>query len=310
MQTLKLCCVLLIIFLLVQKDYKPHFVYMQQKWIAYYNSGMIKYINSHTFKTIEKHHKSLELNLETMTNSYFTFAPKFKHLYDNNILSTPATTREHLIKLLPFCHELLKLITPHITWNGKNVNFNDCCVIDVLNYSGAYFPKLHNDMEWTYLSENTPGFQVWYLIKNDENEKGNMFISKIHDKCGIQQISMTQNMLFFKNNGSILKNGSPSNDAFVASLKKPSLKYVNIKPGECLVFHKNLLHMSDPRKIDGKRVAINFRVAVCPKRKMTFRNVKNDMYLRFKNPNMKKYIDQIPTNANTYSFPVSQFELA
>lgn len=288
------------------------FVTLQSMKIKYENLDLVNFIKNHTFENIQYNTgKKLELNLEKNDKTkcaYFVIHPLIIN-YNRGMLSTPAKSKSSLNRFIPFCTELLTNILPHIELNGKSVSLDDCRIIDILNYSGSLFPKLHNDLEWTYFSPDTSGFQVWYLLKNNNVEQGNMFVSKIHESCGVQQTEMINDELLFHNNGAFLKNGKPLNEKFSLYLSDLDLKYVNIKEGECFVFHKNLLHMSDPRT-SRTRIAISFRVAVCDKKgKLTVNNVKNDNYLRFKNHRIAHYINQIPDDCSSKEFPISQFEL-
>lgn len=234
-----------------------------------------------------------------------------KQKYDNEKLSKPVNGLHVSKYIMSFCKELLSNILPHIRVKGERINMNDCSIIDILNFKGSYFPKIHNDLEWTYFSSNTLGFQVWYLVKNDSDYKGNMFLSNMVPICGTQQTKSTGNKVFFKFNGGHWKHDNqPTNDfkPFASNLSDLNLKYVNIDAGECLVFHKNLLHMSDPRNTE--RVAINFRVAIHDKfGKLTINNTKLDSYLRYKNPKLKKYINSITPDKREESFHIGLFDL-
>lgn len=289
------------------------FVLAQQKLIKYKNFNLVNYIEEHAFPNINFNDKSiLELKSSTNAVNHFVLTPELTGKYDKHVLSIPAKD-DHLLKnLVPFCDDVLKSIVPLIRLNGNPIAHKDCRVVDILNYSGAYFPKLHNDLEWTYFSEDTPGFQVWYLLHTEDTKRGNMFLSIMQEQCGIQQVEMKNDEeLVFINNGSTLKDNTPSNESFSIPLSEINLEYVDISPGQCLVFHKNLLHMSDPRINHSNRVAINFRVAICDSSgKLALKNVKNDLYLRFKNPKIGRYIKSIPDNVHQMKFRIGRFELA
>ena len=139
-----------------------------------------------------------------------------------------------------------------------------------------------------------------------------MFLSNMHPICGIQQTnSKSTEEVFFKLNGAHWKHDNqPTNnfEPFTCNISDLNLKYVNIDAGECLVFHKNLLHMSDPRNT--QRVAVNFRVAIHDKFvKLTINNTKLDNYLRYKNTKLKKYIDSITPDKREESFHIGLFDL-
>ena len=46
-------------------------------------------------------------------------------------------------------------------------------IFDVIDFSGAYFPSVHTDIEWNKVKND--GFQLWSLLEN-KNKTGNLFI--------------------------------------------------------------------------------------------------------------------------------------
>lgn len=281
--------------------------------------------NDNTDNTDNKDHdKVLELNLNLynlesekendnnyQNNYYFVIKPTFKNNYDPKKLSRPVSGFSVSKHIMSFCKDLLQNILPQIRLNGQRIGIENCSIIDVLNFQGSYFPKIHNDLEWTYLSEETPGFQVWYLVQNDHDDKGNMFLSSLASKCGIQQVEMKNDHVVFNINGARWKhNNQPTNNIkpFAIPVSNLDLKYVNTSAGECLVFHKNLLHMSDPRNT--RRVAVNFRVAIHNKQgELVINNTKLDNYLHFKNAKLKKIITSIPPQNKQKAFKIGLFDL-
>lgn len=147
---------------------------------------------------------------------------------------------------------LLEKMLLHINVNNRNININDCVVIDLLKSDVQSFPSIHTDIEWS-IFDNSYGFQAWYLYKNDDSV-GNMFlletdIVKPHSYLRYSENSVSQ---FEHSDGSII-------DTLTYSDVNPKVKYLNMKGGECLLFCKNLYHMSDFRK-SKYRYSINFRV--------------------------------------------------
>lgn len=110
-------------------------------------------------------------------------------------------------------------------------------------------------------------------------------------------------IIYFTNNGTT----SSHDRTFQRHVSEIDLKYVNMVPGQCLLFHKNLLHMSDPR---GKK---NQRVAVQSKHDpgtLTVKNVPSDNYLTFVNPRLHSLVKQIPRHLKEKNFKVGLFDLA
>ena len=123
---------------------------------------------------------------------------------------------------------------------------------------------------------------------------------------------MLLNLIFlFLRQRAFWNDGTPVNgkEKFGMPLSEVKLRYVNIRPGECLVFHKNVLHISDPRET--RRVAINFRVAICDEEgQLAFNNVKEDLYLKFKNRKMRSHTRSIARHLRSQHFRVGFDELA
>ena len=133
---------------------------------------------------------------------------------------------------------------------------------------GAYFPSLHWDTDWC-MFPGAEGFQVWYLLESHaEDGEGNMFIAR--DCAALRpddppvrlvarggRVRKTLNKYLFRE--PVL--------AEYASVEELGLRleYLAMAPGECLVFSKRTLHMSDPRPERTRRLALNFRVVVRPR---------------------------------------------
>jgi hypothetical protein len=152
---------------------------------------------------------------------------------------------------------LLSGILPHVHLKNRKLTIEDCVIVDLFVPKGSLFSKMHTDVEWDIFNKSD-GFQVWYLIENDK-PFGNMFILNTnHVK--------TPTNLIIKKNGKINQepNGDINNNQSILldeSIRDDPMYYLDMKPGECLIFGRNLYHLSDFR--DGhSRSAINFRVVI------------------------------------------------
>lgn len=158
------------------------------------------------------------------------------------------------------------ILTEILKKMGKSLH--DVCIVDVFDFKGSYFPSAHTDLEWETF-HNADGFQVWYLdSNNDENNHGNMFVldneylyKKYHNKPfflrkknkEIQVIrNIPDNVTWQKDIYEVIHE-----EEFKRTTK---VKYLDFKAGNCLVFKKNVMHMSDYRGRNFDRRAINFRV--------------------------------------------------
>lgn len=162
---------------------------------------------------------------------------------------------------------------------------NDLFIYDALDFSGAYFPSAHTDIEWNKIKND--GFQIWSLIKND-SPTGNMFIfynKYLYDKYKDHAIFLRM----YKQNGkdciAVIKNCKYSEflnfinkkyiyellsiEEFIKSTKK---YYLDFKSGDSLLFKKNVIHMSDYRNQTNHRQAFNFRVAIKHNNKLKISN--------------------------------------
>lgn len=152
---------------------------------------------------------------------------------------------------------LLSGILPHVHLNNRKLTIEDCVIVDLLVPKGSYFSSIHTDVEWDIFNKSD-GFQVWYLIENDK-PVGNMFI------LNTNHVKPATN-LEFKKNGKIIQvpNGYINNNQNILldeSIRDDPMYYLDMEPGECLVFCRNLYHLSDFRARNS-RSAINFRVVI------------------------------------------------
>lgn len=150
--------------------------------------------------------------------------------------------------------DLIKSIISHMNINGKKVNLEDCVVVDLLRSKGQYFKSFHTDIEWGVFDKSN-GFQIWYLYEN-EKQHGNMFI------IDTDKVIPSSELVFTKKNIKIRKQCSKSHITNIHySDIVNNIKYLSMKPGQCLIFGKSLYHMSDIRP-SPTRHAINFRVII------------------------------------------------
>jgi hypothetical protein len=153
-------------------------------------------------------------------------------------------------------YKLLEKILTNIHINGQLVDINNCVVFDLLFSNIQLFPSIHTDIEWNLLNKSN-GFQVWYLYKNND-QVGNMFLIETDNV-----LSNTYLVYNKDNTINIYEQCSKKNVGNYNNTNKlnPSVKYLDMKDGECLIFGKNLYHMSDYR-LSTYRYSLNFRVII------------------------------------------------
>lgn len=153
-------------------------------------------------------------------------------------------------------YKLLEKILPNINLNGNQVNINKCIVLDLLYGSLQLFPSIHTDTEWNIFNKSDC-FQVWYLYKNND-KVGNMFLFET------EHVVPSSNLVYNKDNSiNIYEQCSNKNIAHYNNINKldTHVKYLNMHDGECLIFGKNLYHMSDYRQ-SKYRYNLSFRVVI------------------------------------------------
>jgi hypothetical protein len=251
----KLLCVILIVIIL--------FIIFKNKLFdlgvsTYLKTKMYLHFNSHKYlcRNFFKIHKNIEnINYTHFINTKPINANNksineykildMKYLYENvkNTINHN-DVNENLYKILNECLKNVKL-------NEKDININNCVICDLLYSNVQSYPYFHSDIEWG-LFNNSDGFQVWYLFENEDNV-GNMFLL---DTPHVIQSSFLE---FEKNK---IKIHSQGDIKYIKDLKDEySVKYLDMKKGECLIFGQNLYHMSDFRK-SKNRYSLNFRVII------------------------------------------------
>lgn len=153
-------------------------------------------------------------------------------------------------------YKILKSLITHVNINGKKIDIDRCVFVDVLYSNLQSFPALHTDNEWGVF-DKSDGFQVWYLYENDENI-GNMYLLET-------DYVLPSSFLVYNEDGTVTmydQCGDKEIKTFSDKTKlKADIKYLKMKSGECLLFGKNLYHMSDYRK-SKYRYSVNFRVII------------------------------------------------
>jgi hypothetical protein len=145
--------------------------------------------------------------------------------------------------------------------------FADGCVME----RGAYFPSLHWDTDWN-LFPHADGFQLWYLLESHADEsEGNMFLARTPELRSDDPPAR----IVASRSGSVRKTlnkylyAEPTIKVYdsIDELQL-SLEYLAMQPGDCLIFSKRTLHMSDPRphlrNLDVRRLALNMRASAPP----------------------------------------------
>jgi hypothetical protein len=151
--------------------------------------------------------------------------------------------------------KIVELFLPHVHLNGKSIDIDNCVLVDLLYSNIQTFPLIHTDIEWGVFNESD-GFQIWYLYENDDSV-GNMFIletDQVQPSTCLHYIKDNRVELQEQCGGNIIKTYNNSDI-------KPTIKYLDMREGECLIFGKNLYHFSDHRK-SKYRYSINFRIVI------------------------------------------------
>ncbi len=173
---------------------------------------------------------------------------------------------------------LLISLLPHIRRDQLSVALQELVYFDMFYERGAYFPLVHTDGNWLQFP-GADGFQVWYMMEENDNDGGNMFMAHTNDlhKDDLPVIYVQSD------DGTIMKrindfDRSLDNDIPVktfSSFNETGLefRYLDMHAGDCLIFSKRTLHVSDPRPflagLSVKRRALNVRIVLRDKGKDT-----------------------------------------
>ena len=131
----------------------------------------------------------------------------------------------------------------------------DAVVFDVLEHVGAYFPSIHTDTEWNSVMSHG------YIFENPILEKTlnhSFFIrSQGEELLLVKSCARAEYYHRYGVNPRYIL-GRMSIEQFVRTTK---MYYLDFEPGDCMIFKKNLIHMSDYRDNTKLRKSFNFRVA-------------------------------------------------
>ena len=170
-------------------------------------------------------------------------------------------------------HEALDILVsdvvlPNIHRGRSLVSLEQLVYFDLVSERGAYFPNIHWDTNWLQFP-GADGFQIWYLLEENDGKGGNMFMVNTND---LQEDDPPVRYVPDKNVGIVktFHDGSvPESPLKVFSTFNESgleFQYLDMHAGDCLILSKRTLHMSDPRPLlagnPPKRLALNFRVIV------------------------------------------------
>jgi len=179
---------------------------------------------------------------------------------------------------------LVALALRHVASRGRRkpkVTMDDVIMFSDSWQPGGYYPHIHWDTDW-YGFPEMEGFQLWYLLENHwEAGLGNMFMLdsaavKGHDNPVRFEIRGGRVMMLEHPSAGDVSTRPEYPQRSFGSLSEMGLRsvsYLDMKPGDCLVFSKRTLHMSDPRPyLQGHAVtrhAINARVVLRPEGRRT-----------------------------------------
>ena len=185
---------------------------------------------------------------------------------------------------------------------------SDLVVFNAVYHSGGYFPSIHTDQEWNRITNE--GFQVWCLEYNRNASKiGNMFIfenSYLDAKYKNTKYSLRvfgDEIVVFKNCLGVSTLSGTIKQKFVldrlsVEFWKATTKmyYLDVEPGDCVVFDNTVAHMSDYRDKTKLRKAFNFRVAIKNLEKQLHYNKQSCGYVHstrrtLDNPSMYQLVD-------------------
>ena len=154
---------------------------------------------------------------------------------------------------------------------------------------GGYFPHLHWDTDWFAFPE-VDGFQLWYLLENHwEPRQGNMFMVQspvVHAGSTPVRFEMRGGRVVMVHHPGA---GDPVVESPFRSFNSlqemgADFSYLDMRPGDCMIFSKRTLHMSDPRPVlKGHAVtrhSVNVRALVRPEGKATVNFWPNNIYAR------------------------------
>ena len=123
------------------------------------------------------------------------------------------------------------------------VSLQELVYFDMFYERGAYFPLVHTDGNWLQFP-GADGFQVWYMMEENDNDGGNMFMAHTND-LHTDDLPVIYGQ---SDDGTIMKrindfDQSLDNDIPVktfSSFNETGLefRYLDMHAGDCLIFSK------------------------------------------------------------------------
>ena len=275
-------CIIIIFKNLVNiLKYLRLYIYAKKQVLKLYKNRMIiqhNYLNNNFYKIFPKE-KIRNINYKDFKNDYKVNIDKnLKNQYKIANLKNILPLMNKLYKeqnLLDYklLNNIFKEILKHVHLNGKKINIEDCVILDMIMSEGGYFPGFHTDVYWNTFDDNH-AFQIWYLLDNNE-DKGNMFILPVNFVEQGTFLIIEKDKILVNAHGDVNLKKINYNEHI-----KSNIKYLDMKGGECLIFTKELYHMSDFRYVKN-RININVRFALKDKNGMININTnKKSEYLK------------------------------
>jgi len=183
------------------------------------------------------------------------------------VLKFPIKPSESLKQMAKQCLKNI-LKSQKILVNNKPIHIKECLLLDIMDTSTATFSGFHTDYQYSTFTGNA--FNVWYLIKNDENY-GNMFLlesdeyKKEYTPCHFDYIYNDKLMPLCKSShldfAATFVPFKKQNHIGYLNEDNVKVTYTSMKNGECLIMTKHLMHRGDDRRNDNVK-GFNFRVLI------------------------------------------------
>jgi len=204
----------------------------------------------------------------------------------------------------------LEGVLPHVRVEGRTtpLTLDDVVLVDLLLFTGAYFPQIHNDLEWTVFMGH--GFQAWHLLQNEYDQGGNLFLFDLDTTKW--QVPIVRPIMLRSHDGvgaEVCANDSSDypqvlerKQQFTELGLRP--RYVGCKPGDTLIFGCQTLHMSDPRPLPPgypPRRGFNMRVVIREPDGSVKVDCRSNLtsYLRFQGYTVRKRINELISEQTT-----------
>uniref|UniRef100_A0A7S3B575 Uncharacterized protein n=1 Tax=Haptolina ericina TaxID=156174 RepID=A0A7S3B575_9EUKA len=198
--------------------------------------------------------------------------------------------------------DLIAAALEHIEVHGRKLTLDDCYVYSCTQERGAYFPHVHWDTDYLAFPD-VDAFQLWYLVAN-EKPTGNMFMASTPD---LSSSDMPCRYLVQQDGGVVKAHHDTSDEECpiksFSSLEDAGLRfrYLDMRPGDCVIMAKRTLHGSDPRPhLRGEtvdRLAMNVRILIKPKGRRTFNIWTGHRYFSYI-ANMKSLLKHVQKDAS------------